>query len=187
MGNINGWKVHCFCYLFALLIILFPFSPRLWNSPTQESELVAEIKKETEVSALFELSNIKDKAKATGWKSQLPRLTLPLVLLTKGIRDQSISLPGKKSYGQLLRHPSNLPLQEGALSPRGHKPGSDFPWKNTGVGCHFTPGDFSYPVIKSESPCLLHWQADSLPLSHLGSPRGTQVLFNWKAGIINHS
>ena len=31
--------------------------------------------------------------------------------------------------------------------------------------------DLSYPRIKLEHPvlCLLHWQEDSLPLSHLGS------------------
>ena len=31
-----------------------------------------------------------------------------------------------------------------------------------------TPGDLSDPRIE---PALLHWQADSLPLIHLGSPR----------------
>ena len=48
------------------------------------------------------------------------------------------------------------------------------PWvspdKNTGVGCHFllqgiVPAQGSNPSL----PCLLHWQVDSLPLSHLGS------------------
>ena len=42
------------------------------------------------------------------------------------------------------------------------------PSKNTGVGCHFIPqGIF---LTQGSNPCLLHWQADSLPLSHLGSP-----------------
>ena len=31
------------------------------------------------------------------------------------------------------------------------------------------PEDLPNPGIQ---PCLLHWQADSSPLSHLGSPRG---------------
>ena len=31
-----------------------------------------------------------------------------------------------------------------------------------------TPGDLPDPRIE---PALLHWQADSLPLIHLGSPR----------------
>ena len=48
----------------------------------------------------------------------------------------------------------------------------DFPSKNTGVGCHFLlQGLF---LIKGLNPCLLHllqWQADSLPLCHLGIPR----------------
>ena len=30
------------------------------------------------------------------------------------------------------------------------------------------PGDLPDPGLK---PCLLHWQVDSLPLSHLGSPK----------------
>ena len=47
----------------------------------------------------------------------------------------------------------------------------DFPGKNAGVGCHFLlQGIFltqeSIPHIMS----LLHWQADSLPLHHLGRP-----------------
>ena len=42
----------------------------------------------------------------------------------------------------------------------------DFPGKNTGVGCHFQ--------LQGQNPYLmgiLHWQADSLPLSHMVSPR----------------
>ena len=45
----------------------------------------------------------------------------------------------------------------------------DFPGKNTGVP--FTsPGDLPHPGIEPGSPAL---QADSLPLSHQGSPWGT--------------
>ena len=45
----------------------------------------------------------------------------------------------------------------------------DFPCKNIGVGCHFLlqgifPTQGSNPCLL----CLLHWQADSSPLSHLG-------------------
>ena len=44
----------------------------------------------------------------------------------------------------------------------------DSPGKNTGVGCHaLLQGIF--PTQRS-NPCLLHWQPDSLPLIHLGSP-----------------
>ena len=43
-----------------------------------------------------------------------------------------------------------------------------FPGKDTGVGCHFLlQGIF---LTQRLNLCLLHWQADSLPLSHLGSP-----------------
>ena len=46
--------------------------------------------------------------------------------------------------------------------------------KNTGVNCHFLlmgifPTQGSNPCLL----CLLHWQADSLSLSHLGSPNNT--------------
>ena len=40
--------------------------------------------------------------------------------------------------------------------------------KNTGVGCHLLPqGIF---LTQGSNPRLLHWQADSLPLSHQGNP-----------------
>ena len=43
----------------------------------------------------------------------------------------------------------------------------NFPGKDTGVGCHFLlQGIF---LTQGLSSILLHWQADSLPLSHLGS------------------
>ena len=39
---------------------------------------------------------------------------------------------------------------------------------NTGVGCHFLLQGIL--LIQGSNPHLLHWQADSLPLSHQGSP-----------------
>ena len=53
-------------------------------------------------------------------------------------------------------------------------PGSSVHWdsldKNTGVGCHFLVQGI-FPTLGSNLSLLhlLHWQADSLPLSHLGS------------------
>ena len=44
----------------------------------------------------------------------------------------------------------------------------DSPGKNTGVGFHFLLQGIS--PTQGSNPSLLHWQADSLPLSHLGSP-----------------
>ena len=44
----------------------------------------------------------------------------------------------------------------------------DFTGKNTGVDCHFLlQGIF---LTQGSNLCLLHWQEDSLPLSHQGSP-----------------
>ena len=45
----------------------------------------------------------------------------------------------------------------------------DFPGKHTGVGCHFLfQGIFPSQELKLS---LLHWQADSFPLSHQKSPK----------------
>ena len=44
----------------------------------------------------------------------------------------------------------------------------DFPGKNTGVSWHFLPQGI-FPT-QGSNPCLLHWQAKSLPLSHQASP-----------------
>ena len=60
----------------------------------------------------------------------------------------------------------------------------DFPGKNTGVRCYFLlQGIF---LTQGSNLCLLHllhWQADCLPLSHLGSPlkviRGTKTPVLW--------
>ena len=44
----------------------------------------------------------------------------------------------------------------------------NFSGKDTGLGCHFLfQGIFP---TQGSNPCLLHWQADSLPLNHQGSP-----------------
>ena len=46
--------------------------------------------------------------------------------------------------------------------------GAFFPGKNAGVGCHFLlQGIFPTQGLNTN---LMHWQADSLPLSHQGSP-----------------
>ena len=50
----------------------------------------------------------------------------------------------------------------------------DSPGKNTGVGCHvLLQGIF---LTQGSDPCLLHWQADSLPLSHLGDNNNTDLI-----------
>ena len=47
----------------------------------------------------------------------------------------------------------------------------DFPGENTGVGCHaLLQGIFLTQGLNPHLLHLLHWQADSLPLSHQGSP-----------------
>ena len=50
----------------------------------------------------------------------------------------------------------------------------DFPGKNTGVGCHFLlQGIFPTQGSNSSLLHLLHWQVNSLPLSHQRSPKAT--------------
>ena len=47
----------------------------------------------------------------------------------------------------------------------------NFPGKNMGAGCHFLlQGIFPSQGLNLRLLHLLHWQVDSLPLSHLGSP-----------------
>ena len=63
------------------------------------------------------------------------------------------------------------------LGPRGLKPARllcpwDFPGKNTGAGCHFLLQGVC--LTQGSNPHLLHWQSDSSPRSHLGSPSLTQ-------------
>ena len=84
----------------------------------------------------------------------------------------------------IIYHPSSIRYHVGQCacvssavsdSSRCHGPiGLLCPWncpgKNTGVGCHF----LLQGILPTQglNPCLqhlLHWQADSLPLSHLGS------------------
>ena len=53
----------------------------------------------------------------------------------------------------------------------------DFPGKKTGVGCHFLLQEiFATQGSNLHLLSLLPWQVDSLPLSHLGSPK--QLYFN---------
>ena len=53
-------------------------------------------------------------------------------------------------------------------NPSGSSVCGIFPGKNTGVGCHVLLQEIS--PTQGLNPHLLHWQVDSLPLSHLGSP-----------------
>ena len=56
-------------------------------------------------------------------------------------------------------------------SPTGSSIHRDSPGKDTGVGCHFLlQGTFLTQGSNPHLLCLLHWQADSLPLSHGGKP-----------------
>ena len=49
-----------------------------------------------------------------------------------------------------------------------------FPGENTGVGCHFLlQGIF---LTQGSNQHLLHWQVDSLPLSHPGSIFGISII-----------
>ena len=70
------------------------------------------------------------------------------------------------------------------LQPCGLPPGLFFPWdfpsKNTLVSCHFpTPGGLPNQGSNPSLLGLLHWQADSLLLRHLGS------IGNWHKGIMH--
>ena len=54
----------------------------------------------------------------------------------------------------------------------------DSPGKNTGVGCHaFLQGMFPTQGSNPRLLCLLHWQANSLPLPPWNGCSSTQLLF----------
>ena len=56
--------------------------------------------------------------------------------------------------------------------------------KNTRVGCHFLlQGFFLTQVLKLHLLPLLHWQADSLPLSHLGI-HTYLIIRRWKTEMV---
>ena len=56
-------------------------------------------------------------------------------------------------------------------SPVGSSVHGIFPGENTGMGSHFLlQGIFLTQDLNLHLLCLLHWQADSLPLCHLKSP-----------------
>ena len=54
-----------------------------------------------------------------------------------------------------------------------------FPGKNIGMGCHFLLQRIF--LTQGSNVCLLHWQANSLPLSYLGSPQ--EIIHIRKRGI----
>ena len=62
----------------------------------------------------------------------------------------------------LQLHGLQLPLQQPSSSVHWN-----FPGKNAGVGCHFLLQEIF--LTQGSKPRLLHWQADSLSLSHLGA------------------
>ena len=69
-----------------------------------------------------------------------------------------------------------------SLGPYGLQPSRllcprDSPDKNTGMGCHALLQKI-FPT-QGSNLCLLHWQVDSLPLSHQGSPPEIQRAKNW--------
>ena len=56
-------------------------------------------------------------------------------------------------------------------SPPGFSVHGILPGKNTGTGCHFLlQGIFPTQGLNPRLLHLLHWQVDSLPLHHVGSP-----------------
>ena len=67
-------------------------------------------------------------------------------------------------------------------SPPGFSVQGIFPGKNTGLGCHFLLQGI-FPT-QGSNPRLLHWQADSITLSHLSSPYTWIHMLNLTNGTI---
>ena len=82
--------------------------------------------------------------------------------------DSSIPICSSSFSGHFLVFGVLLLFSHGVVSVACQAPLSmGFSGKITGVGCHFlSQGIF---LTQGSNPRLLHWQADSLPLSHQGS------------------
>ena len=63
--------------------------------------------------------------------------------------------------------PCPTPCNPMDYSPLGSSVHRDFSSKYSRLGCHF-PSPVIFPT-QGSNPCLLHWQADSLPWPHQGS------------------
>ena len=76
------------------------------------------------------------------------------------------SIPSKEACNSALCLPRPVIFTQFKLH---RQQGGDFPGQNTGAGSRFLlQGTFLPQGLNSR---LLHWQADSLPLHHQGSPR----------------
>ena len=77
----------------------------------------------------------------------------------------------------VLSHSVGSELRPHGLWPTRLLLPGDFPGKNTEVDCHFLLQGI-FPT-QGSNPHLLHWQTDSLPLGHLGSPSHCPHLCTW--------
>ena len=111
-----------------------------------------------------------------------PKAPLSLAFHTQFQAWETIFLRNVRAFGMvgplLSRYTMHacvlrLSVMSNSLQPHGLYPTRffcpwDFPGKDTGVGCHFLlQGIF---LTQGWSLYLLHWQADSLLLTHLGRP-----------------
>ena len=97
-------------------------------------------------------------------------IEIPCILIVAVVSHVSIAIKAHRiEYFQcvsMLVAQSCLTLQPHGLP--GSSVHGDSPGKNTGVGSHsFLQGVFLTQGLNLD---LLHWQADSLPLSHLENP-----------------
>ena len=81
----------------------------------------------------------------------------------------------KNPYCCLVAKPCPIPCDSMDCSPPGTS-SQGFRGKNTGMGCHFF-------TTQGSNSRLLHWQLDSLPLSHQGSSQWRTL--GWKYSLYN--
>ena len=104
---------------------------------------------------------------------------LPLPLMVKLSKFLSANLPSPKPSsileGKTSAHMHTQSwVMSNSLRPHGQYPTRllcpwDFPGRNTWVGCHFLLQGI-FPT-QGWNPHLLHWQANSSPLCHLGKEK----------------
>ena len=112
-----------------------------------------------QIKSMYSLSFSRACIKTTKGRLQKPRILL-LFFLNSSTLYALFSFLISKSRPTLLGRYGLVACQD-PLS-------TGFPVKDTGVGCHsLLQGIFPN---QESNPNLLYWQADSLPLSHQGSP-----------------
>ena len=115
----------------------------------------------------------------TRFHSQLCHLRNTLIIKFRNPNPDRWHMPSKAAYSVHMSAQLCLTLWLHGLQTARLLCLGDSPGKNTGVGCHFLlQGIFPTQGSNPSFLCLLHWQADSLPLAPPRKAAWSQVIFS---------